>query len=161
MQKISMQYITKVLVAAAFLIMVVVFFSGCRSDKLVDLNNKETDALVESIKGNFAEEGWTYTGYEVLESDKENDTMTVLLSYDVEGQPKDILQNIAAEKPDDDSFDESIYDKAENINVKVTAKLSVYDKENDTIGSSVESVQWFVGDTEADAWIREQIQTAK
>lgn len=161
MQKISMQYLTKVLVAVSFLIMVVSFFSGCRSDKLVDLNDKETDALVESIRENFAEEGWTYTGYEVLESDKDNDTMTVLLSYDVEGQPKDILQNITAETPDGDSIDASVYDKADNINVKVAVKLSVYDKTNDTIGSSVESIQWFVGDTEASAWIREQSKSTR
>ena len=149
----SMNHITRMIAAASLFAAVLILFTGCgKSDKLVDLNRKETDALVESIQGSFVEEGWTYTGYEVVDSDRENDTETVILSYDVEGDPKELLKEKATEKPVNDS----IYDLAENINVKVTVKLSVYDKEYDTIGSSVESTQWFVGDTEANAWIREQ-----
>lgn len=149
----SIYYLQRIVLAASFFIFMCAVFTGCgKSDKLVDLSEEETIALVESIQGNFAEEGWTYTGHEVVDPDKENDTETVLISYDVKGDPKDLLKKNTTEKP----IHDSIYEQAEHINVKIAVKLSVYDKENDTIGSNIESIRWYVGDTEANAWIREQ-----
>ena len=131
-------------------------FTACASlkpsDKLVDQDRQETDRVVESIQSGFAREGWIYTGYEVVDKDDENDTLKVAISYDVDGDPEKILRENTTEKPDN----EEIYSLAEDINVKVTVELSAYDKENDALGCSEEFVEWFVGDTEANAWIKEQ-----
>ena len=66
--------------------------AGCVSKKLVDQSDRQIGEIVESIQSSFAEEGWTYTGYELIETDKENDTATVAIAYDVAGDAKDILK---------------------------------------------------------------------
>ena len=143
----------KTLVAALiFLSLSLVALSGCASDKLADQNDAQMGAIVESIQANFAEEGWTYTGFEVLGTDKESDTATVEVAYAVEGDTGGALKAHTSTKPQDDS----VYDRAENVNVKVVLELSAYDKGNDALGCSLVSTTWFVGDTEADEWIREQ-----
>ena len=141
-----------VLKTLAALVLLLPVLTGCNSNKLVDQRGKQMDELVESIESGFAEEGWTYTGYEVIDADEEKDTVKVAIAYDVDGDPGELLKAHTSVKPVDDS----IYSRAEDINVKVTTELSVYDKENDTIGSSIESTEWFVGDTKADTWIEEQ-----
>ena len=40
--------------------------------------------------------------------------------------------------------------------MKATIELSAYDKDNDAFGCSLVSTEWYVGDTEANEWIREQ-----
>ena len=125
---------------------------GCGSKKLVDQGEGQMRTIVESIQANFAEEGWTYTGFEVVETNEENDTATVIMTYAVEGDAKDLLKKNASEKPDDDA----VYDLADDVSVKATVELSAYDKDNDALGCSLLSTEWFVGDTEANAWIQEQ-----
>ena len=143
----------KTLLAAFFLLSLsLAVLTGCASKKLADQNDAQMGAIVESIQANFAEEGWSYTGFEVLGTDKENDTATVEVAYAVEGDAEDALKAHASEKPSDDS----VYDLAENVNVKVVLELSAYDKDNDALGCSLVSTTWFVGGTEADEWIREQ-----
>ena len=143
----------KTLLAAFFLLFLsLAALTGCASKKLADQNDAQMGAIVESIQANFAEEGWSYTGFEVLGTDKENDTATVEVAYAVAGDARDILEAHASEKPQDDS----VYDRAENVNVKATIELSAYDKDNDALGASLVSTTWFVGDAEANEWIREQ-----
>ena len=141
----------RLLAAMMALLIMSVLLTGC-SKKLVDQSNKKTGEIVESLESSFAEEGWTYTGFEVLEKDKENDTMVVLMSYDVEGDAKEILENNTTEK----AVSDDIYSRAEDINVKLEVELSAYNKDYDTIGCFARSTTWYVGDTEANEWIREQ-----
>ena len=141
--------------AAALLLILSVslaLFSGCESKKLVDQNDRQMGEIVESIQSSFAEGGWTYSGYELVETNAEMDTATVALAYDVVGDAADILKAHTSEQPKDDS----IYNLAENINVKAIVELSAYDKDNDALGCRLLSTEWFVGDTEANEWIREQ-----
>ena len=126
--------------------------SGCGSDKLVDQGDEEMGALIESLQADFAEDGWTYTGYEVTETDEENDVVTACLAYDVEGDSKDLLKDNAKEKPNN----KYIYGLAEKINVKATVELSAFDVEKNTVKSELKSTEWFVGETEVNAWIKEQ-----
>ena len=142
----------KLAVMLLCLCMTVAALAGCGSDKLVEQSDSQMAAIVESIQSSFAEEGWTYTGYELLETDAEHDTATVAMAYDVDGDAKELLKAHASEKPKDDS----VYALAENINVKATVELSAYDKGNDALGCSLLSTTWYVGDTEADQWIQEQ-----
>ena len=142
-----------ILAAALFFVsMSLVLLTGCGSDKLTDQSDKQMGAIVESIQSGFAEDGWTYKSFEVIETDEENDTATVVITYDVEGNAKKLLQKNTSEKPKDTS----IYKRAEDINVKATVELSAYDKANDALGCELKSTEWFVGDTEANAWIKEQ-----
>ena len=144
--------IGKLAVMLLCLCMTVAALAGCGSDKLVEQSDSQMAAIVESIQSSFAEEGWTYTGYELLETDAEHDTATVAMTYDVDGDAKELLKAHATEKPKDDS----VYALAEDINVKATVELSAYDKGNDALGCSLLSTTWYVGDTEADQWIQEQ-----
>ena len=153
MLKAGLGATTKMLaISLVLLSMMLSALVGCESKKLVDQGDSQIGAIVESIQANFAEEGWTYTGFEVLGIDKENDTATVSIAYAVEGDAKDILNQNISEKPDDDA----VYDLADDINAKVTVELSAYDKDNDALGCELISTEWFIGDTEANAWIQEQ-----
>ena len=153
MLKAGLGATTKMLaISLVLLSMMLSALVGCESKKLVDQGDAQIGAIVESIQANFAEEGWTYTGFEVLGTDEENDTATVSIAYAVEGDAKDILNQNISEKPDDDA----VYDLADDINAKVTVELSAYDKDNDALGCELISTEWFIGDTEANAWIQEQ-----
>ena len=143
----------KALMAAALMLLAMLpALLGCTSQRLVDQNDAQMSAIVESIQANFAEEGWVYTGYEVVETDEEHDTATVSIAYDVVGDARDLLEKHASEK----LKDPAAYKLAENINVKAAVELSAFDKGNDALGASLISTQWLVGDTEADAWIQAQ-----
>ena len=153
MLKAGLGATTKMLaISLVLLSMMLSALVGCESKKLVDQGDAQIGAIVESIQANFAEEGWTYTGFEVLGTDEENDTATVSIAYAIEGDAKDILNQNISEKPDDDA----VYDLADDINAKVTVELSAYDKDNDALGCELISTEWFIGDTEANAWIQEQ-----
>ena len=153
MQEAKIGRAGKALVATIILLSVsLALLAGCESKKLADQDDRQMAAIVESIQANFAEEGWTYAGYELIGTDQGNDTATVSIAYEVEGDAEGILKAHATEKPKDDS----IYGLAENVNVKATIELSAYDKDNDAFGCSLVSTEWYVGDTEANEWIREQ-----
>ena len=79
-----------------------VFSAGCGSDKLVDRGSAQTEEIIRSVQNNFADDGWTYTGYEVVEKDKENDTAVFLISYDAEGDARDLLEKNISEQPDEE-----------------------------------------------------------
>ena len=126
--------------------------SGCGSSKLVDQSDDDMGVLVESIQAEVAEDGWTYSGFEVTETDSENDIATVAITYTVDGDPKELLKANTTEEANNDY----IYGLAENVTAKAIVELSAFDKENNTVESSMKSTEWYVGETEANAWIKEQ-----
>ena len=151
MQKAEPGMTKRALVALVLLLAVsLALLTGCDSKKLADQNDGQIGAIVESIQSSFAEPGWEYTGFELLEKNKDNDTATVDIAYNVEGDAAELLKAHATEKPKD----ESVYALAENVNVKQTIEMSAYDKDNDALGCELLSTTWYVGDTEANEWIK-------
>ena len=139
-------------VVLCIMIPLLILMTGCASNKLVDQKNDEMKKIVESLQGDFAEDGWTYTGYEVIKTDNENDIATIAIAYDVDGDSKKLLKKNTNSKPKNNY----IYGLAEKINVKANVELSEFDHENNTVKSELKTTEWFVGKTEANSWIEDQ-----
>lgn len=140
------------LVLIGILTLSLMLLSGCGSSKLVDQSDENMGTLVESIQAEIAEDGWTYSGFEVTETDSENDIATAAITYRIDGDYKELLKANTTEEANNDY----IYGLAENVTVKALVELSAFDKENNTIESNPKTIEWYVGETEANAWIKEQ-----
>ena len=80
------------LVLIGILTLSLMLLSGCGSSKLVDQSDENMGTLVESIQAEIAEDGWTYSGFEVTETDSENDIATAAITYRIDGDYKELLK---------------------------------------------------------------------
>lgn len=152
-RRTGLVYIAITVILAVSLLML----TGCGSKKLVDQSDKDLGTLIESIQANYAEDGWTYSGYEVVGADEENDTEVVAIAYDVEGDVSTQLKENSKEKANNDY----IFGLAEGVQVKANVELSNFDKDNNSVDGNLQSTTWFVGESDVDTWIKEQNQKWK